>query len=99
MPALDEVHDEEAGQEVKINFRARKDDRDLIDKAASVQRKTRTEFILETMRGASLDILLDQKRFFIDEIRWNDFTNALEAAPCDNPNLRKLLIKKSPWEE
>jgi len=84
---------------VKINLRARKDETDLIDRAAKVQGKTRTAFMLESARQAALNTLLDQRQFFVDDKRWNDFSAALDAPPENNPALRRLLTEKAPWEK
>jgi uncharacterized protein (DUF1778 family) len=99
MTAMRRGHDRSdvASPEVKINLRARKDETDLIDRAAKVQGKTRTAFMLESARKAALDTLLDQRQFFVDGDRWDEFVAALDAPPDDNPALKRLLSKRSPW--
>ncbi|NKE43366.1 DUF1778 domain-containing protein [Roseomonas frigidaquae] len=91
--------DNEGSQEVKINLRARKEDSELIDRAAKMQGKTRTAFMLESARKAAVDTLLDQRQFFVVEERWKAFTAALDAPPEDNPALKRLLQKRAPWEK
>lgn len=101
MTAMRREHylDEEGSQEVKINLRARKDATDLIDRAAKIQGKTRTAFMLESARRAALDTLLDQRHFFVDGDRWSEFMAVLDAPPEENPALRKLLKRKAPWDK
>ena len=44
-----------------INLRASADQKALIDRAAKRLGKSRTEFVLDTMREASENVLLDQR--------------------------------------
>lgn len=84
--------------EIHINLRASKDDRELIDRAAAVRHVTRTEFMLASARSAAMDALLDQSFFKLDATRWDALMAALDAPPKDNPKLKRLLMKKAPWE-
>ena len=96
--ALPATRCDDAG-EVKINLRARKDDRDLIDRGAAIRRKTRTEFMLDSAREAATNALLDQNFFALDELKWAEFTKALNAPPKDNPRLAALMAKVAPWDK
>jgi len=91
-------HSDAAG-EVKINIRARKDDRDLIDRGAAVRRKTRTEFMLDSAREAATNALLDQNFFALDEQKWAEFTKALNASPTENPRFAALMARAAPWDK
>lgn len=90
---------DEGGSEVKINLRARKQDRDLIDSAAAVARKSRTEFMLDSARQAAVDALLDQRLFALGQREWDEFCAALDAPPRDNPRLRALMRRTFQWDE
>jgi uncharacterized protein (DUF1778 family) len=46
-----------------LNFRVKAEDRSLIDRAAQLLGKIRTEFMLESARRAAQDALLDQTLF------------------------------------
>jgi uncharacterized protein (DUF1778 family) len=46
-----------------INLRIEAQTRRLIDDAAAVLGKTRTEFMIESARNAATDVLLDQRLF------------------------------------
>ncbi len=83
---------------VTINIRASRQTRDLIDRAAEIQGKNRSEFMLESARKAAEDILLDQRHFLLDEERHRRFVEALEAPVMPNAALRAMLNKKAPWE-
>ncbi len=81
-----------------INIRVAPEMLGLIDRAARVRGKTRTDFILDTMRRACEDVMLDQRLFLLDEGQWSAFTNALDAPLEDNARLSALLGRKPAWE-
>ena len=71
----------------------------LIDRAAYVFGKTRTDFILDTVRKAAEDAVLDQRLFILDEDQWQTFNAALDAPPQPNAALDALLARKPVWEK
>jgi uncharacterized protein (DUF1778 family) len=81
-----------------INVRLSRMLRDLIDRAADVLGKTRTEFILESARTHAIDVLLDQRLFKLDDEQYAAFLHALESPPAPNEKLKQLLANKAPWE-
>src|SRR5690242_13431500 len=52
-----------------INLRIETRTRQLIDDAAAVVGKTRTEFMVESARQQAVDVLLDQRLFVLDADR------------------------------
>ena len=85
-------------RDVTINIRIKKEQRDLIDQAAAVQRKSRSEFMLESAYQKAQDVLLDQCFFGLDEAKFQEFSALLDAPPTTHKELHKLLTGKSPWE-
>ena len=85
-------------RDVTINVRASTQVRDLIDRAASVMGKSRSEFILETARERARDVLLDQTLFALDDARFDAFMAILDKPAPANEALRKLMAAKAPWE-
>lgn len=81
-----------------INLRTDEARRALIDRAAEALGKDRTEFMLDAATREAQSVLLDRRLFHLDEAAFRRFAEALDAAPGDNPRLRKLLAKRSPWE-
>jgi len=71
----------------------------LIDRAANVFGKTRTDFILDTVRKAAEDAVLDQRLFALDADQWQAFNAALDAPPQPNAALDALLARKPIWEK
>jgi uncharacterized protein (DUF1778 family) len=86
-------------RDIAINLRARAADRDLIDRAAQAQGKTRSEFMLEAARDRAQQILLDQTFFRLEAKTFKRFAQLLEAPPRSPRRLVELLQRKSPWEK
>jgi uncharacterized protein (DUF1778 family) len=80
-----------------INLRVSEVTRQLIDTAAAVVGKSRTEFMLESARQQAIDVLLDQRLFILNAEQHASFMNALDNPPPPNAELKKLLSSKSPW--
>lgn len=83
---------------ININIRAKRMQRDLIDQAAELLGKSRSDFMLETACREAEDVLLDQRVFVLDAEAFEKFQALLDAPPIDNPRLRALLATKAPWE-
>jgi uncharacterized protein (DUF1778 family) len=81
-----------------INLRIGAQTRRLIDDAAAVLGKTRTEFMVESARQAAIDVLLDQRLFVLDAKRYDAFVRALDNPPPPGPKLRALLRRRPAWE-
>lgn len=83
---------------VTINLRASAPLRDLIDRAAAVLGKTRSEFMLESARRTAEDVLLDQTVFRLDAKKFETFMAILEQPPKPSDKLKELLRTKAPWQ-
>ena len=81
-----------------INLRLSEREKGLIDAAATSLGKTRTEFVLDSVRQQAVDVLLDRRLFELNDDEWQAVTQALENPPLPNRKLRQLMAKKSPWE-
>jgi uncharacterized protein (DUF1778 family) len=81
-----------------INLRIEARTRDLIDEAAAVLGKTRTEFMIDSARALAIDVLLDQRLFVLDGKRYEAFVQALDNPPAPGPRLRALLRRAPAWQ-
>ena len=81
-----------------INLRIGTQTRRLIDDAAAVLGKTRTEFMIESARNVAIDVLLDQRLFVLDPERHDAFVHALDNPPAPGPKLRSLLRRAPAWK-
>ncbi len=86
-------------RDTTIPIRARAEDRDLIDRAARVLGKSRSEFMIETARREAQTVIADQTHFVLEPEQWDAFVKALDKPPKDNPRLRALFERKAPWEK
>jgi len=91
--------DEAQRRDVNINLRAPAPIKELIDRAARLLGKTRSEFMLDSARKCAEDVLLDQRFFMLDEERYTALLNILSEPPKPTTELKKLLASKSPWEK
>jgi uncharacterized protein (DUF1778 family) len=94
------VADRSAAADTKgsINLRIETRTRQLIDDAAAVLGKTRTEFMIESARQQAIDVLLDQRLFVLDSERYDAFMHALDNPPAPGPKLRSLLRRAPAWQ-
>lgn len=86
-------------RDAAINIRALPTQRALIDKAAAILGKSRSDFMLEAAYRAAEEVLLDQRFFHLDTKAFAAFNAQLEAPVADNPALRELLTHPAPWEK
>lgn len=81
-----------------INIRVRPDERAMIDQAAALAGKSRSEFMLEASRRAAADTILDRTLFRLEPAAFMRFQAMLDAPPQPSERLRKLLATRAPWE-
>lgn len=82
-----------------INLRIETTTRQLIDDAAAILGKTRTEFMVESARRQAIDVLLDQRLFMLDPKRFDTFVHVLDNPPAPGPKLRSLLRRVPAWQK
>lgn len=80
-----------------INIRALVAQRTLIDMAAAVSHKSRSDFMLEAACREAENVLLDQRLFFLQDEEFDAFEAAMKAPVSDA--MKKLLATKAPWEK
>ncbi|MES2130184.1 MAG: DUF1778 domain-containing protein [Pseudomonadota bacterium] len=81
-----------------INLRIDASTRQLIDDAAAIDGKTRTEFMIESARRQAINVLLDQRLFAMQPENHDAFLLALEHPPAPGPKLRSLLRRVPAWK-
>jgi uncharacterized protein (DUF1778 family) len=81
-----------------INLRAHAEQRDLIDQAANLLGKNRSDFMLEAACEKAQGVMLDQVFFSLNTQSFQQFCDLLDAPPAPNPGLARLLSTKAPWD-
>lgn len=87
-------------RDAPINLRALPTQRSLIDRAATLLGKSRSDFMLEVACREAMDVLLDQRLFLLNEEQFQAFEMAL-LRPLDSTQqqrISKLIGTPSPWE-
>ena len=85
-------------RDLSINIRISQNQRDLIDRAATLQGKSRSEFMLESAHKKAQDVLLDRCFFDVNAEQFQQFMDRLDAPIMPNDNLHQLLTAKAPWD-
>ena len=81
-----------------INIRARSEQQELIDQAANLLGRTRSDFMLEAACEKAQGVMLDQVFFRLDAKKFKQFCQTLDAPACSNAGLDRLLALKAPWD-
>jgi uncharacterized protein (DUF1778 family) len=91
------IADEKTKRET-LNLRIRPEVRDLIDRAAKLAGKNRTDFVLDAARQAAESAILDRTVITFSAKAYADFVARLDAPPRPNKRLRRSLQTTAPWE-
>jgi uncharacterized protein (DUF1778 family) len=81
-----------------LNLRIKPELRGLIDRAAQLAGKNRTDFVLEAARRAAEDALLDRIMFSVSPKAYAEFLKRLDAPPQPNERLRRTMQAPAPWD-
>ena len=79
-----------------VNLRIREDIRALIDRAAKVHGKSRSDFMIEASRRAAEEALLDQTLVRVDKDAYQHFLKVLDQPPR-NKGFERLMKAAKPW--
>jgi uncharacterized protein (DUF1778 family) len=82
-----------------LNLRIKPELRGLIDRAAELTGKNRTDFVLNAARHAAEDALLDRTVFAVGPKAYAEFLSRLDMPPEPNARLRRSLSTPAPWEK
>jgi uncharacterized protein (DUF1778 family) len=81
-----------------VNVRMAAEDRNIIDRAAKLAGKTRTEFMIEAARRAAQEALLESSLVVVDGKTFERFRKIFDAPAKPNERLQRLMNLKAPWE-
>jgi len=95
MATLTEV----ANRRETLNIRIKPEERNLIDRAARLRGKNRTDFILDAVRSAAEEALYDQAIIAADPETYARFLAQLDMQPNPSERLRKTMQTPAPWEK
>lgn len=75
----------------KLDLRLTPEAKRILASAAAAERRSLSDFVLDSALGRAEETLADRKSFGLDADRWRAFTAALDAPVRDMPRMRKLL--------
>jgi uncharacterized protein (DUF1778 family) len=81
-----------------INLRALASQKILIDQAAALVHKNRSDFMLEAACKEAENILLDQRLFLVTNESYQAFVKSLDSPIDENQKLHSLLKSNNPWD-
>ncbi|NOR24850.1 MAG: DUF1778 domain-containing protein [Desulforhopalus sp.] len=82
-----------------LNIRIKPEERNLIDRAARIRGKNRTNFILDAVRLAAEEALYNQTIILASPNAYTKFLKQLDKKPSPNARLRKTMQTPGPWEK
>jgi uncharacterized protein (DUF1778 family) len=82
-----------------LNMRVLPETRSLIDLAAELLGKNRTDFVIDAARQAAQNALLDRTVIPINDKAYAAFVALLDAPPQPNERLRKSLQTPASWDK
>jgi len=87
-----------AVRDTTINIRARRAQQELIDRAARLAGRNRSDFMLEAACERAQHLLLDRAFFGLDHRAYRRFLKMLDEPARPNAALKRLLASRAPWE-
>lgn len=79
----------------KLDLRLTAEAKHTLTAAARAQRRSLSEFVLESALNRAEEALADRRVFQLPPEKWEMFIAALDASPRDLPRLRKLMNEPS----
>lgn len=83
----------------RANIRLTEEEKLIITKAASLQKKSFSAFMIENSYAAASEIIANQTVFRLSEKNWKTFCDILDRPPQENAKLKKLLTEPSLFDE
>jgi uncharacterized protein (DUF1778 family) len=80
-----------------VNLRVREEIRDLIDQAAKIQGRSRSDFMIDAARRAAEETLLDQTLARVDREAYEHFLAVLDQPPAGE-DYERLMAAPTPWK-
>ncbi|TPK69811.1 DUF1778 domain-containing protein [Mesorhizobium sp. B2-3-3] len=80
-----------------VNLRIREDIRVVIDRAAKIRGKTRSDFMIDAAYRAAEDTLLDQTLIKVDAESYQHYLDILDEPPSGE-GFARLMNASRPWQ-
>ena len=86
--------------EINIHLRARAEDKNIIDQAASLIGANRSQFMMASALKEAKNVLLDQSTIYADAKAFQKVMDWMDAAatPDEASGMKRILQAKVPWQ-
>ena len=85
-------------KEHPLSMRLPEADIAIIDRAASLRGRSRTDFVREAAVRAAEDVLMETVPIRMSSSGFKAFLNALSTPAASVPEMVEVLSRKAPWE-
>jgi uncharacterized protein (DUF1778 family) len=82
----------------KLDLRLSRAAKQTLQAAATAERKSVSEFVLDTALSEAEERLADRRIFTLDAKSWDAFVTALDAPPQRQPRLERLFREPSVFD-
>lgn len=82
----------------KLDLRLTRSAKNILQTAAQAERRSVSDFVLDSALSRAAETLPDRQRFGLDAKQWKAFQAMLDAPPRPAPRLAKLLNEPSIFE-
>lgn len=82
-----------------VNLRMRDDTRSIIDRAANMLGRSRSDFMIDAARRAAEEAILDQTLISVNREKYDAFLAILDRPPQPNEKLRATMQAIPIWEK
>ena len=82
----------------RLDLRLSRAAKKTLQAATAAERKSVSEFVLDTALGKAEERLADRRVFTLDAKGWNAFIAALDAPPHRHPRLERLFREPSVFD-
>jgi uncharacterized protein (DUF1778 family) len=86
-------------KEQPLSMRMPKNDIAIIDRAASMKGRSRTDFVREAAVRAAEDVVLEAALIRMSPADFKAFSDSLSEPPVVVPDIVRIMRRKAPWEK
>jgi uncharacterized protein (DUF1778 family) len=81
-----------------LSMRLPEEDISLIDRAAAIRGRSRTEFVRDAAVRAAEEVVLDTHLIRLSPEGFEDFLEIISRPPAPVPAIVEIMKRKAPWE-
>jgi len=83
----------------KLDLRLTARDKQILQEAAAVERRSVTDFVLHSALTRAEETLIERRTFYVDAETYDRFLAALDAPPRYHARLERLLTEPSVFDQ